>query len=98
MSLYSQNKTGKGCEKLIKIRKTNEWRGGAKIFAPKMSSFFINDKGENVKKITILVAILLILFFLTVTSDPGQEFGATQGVAKSAGMVAPFLVGLSEII
>ncbi|MBA7681790.1 hypothetical protein ES703_90130 [subsurface metagenome] len=44
------------------------------------------------KKIIILVAILLILFFLAVTSDPGQEFGATQGVAKGAGMAAPFLV------
>jgi hypothetical protein len=51
-----------------------------------------------VKKIIILVAILLILFFLTVTSDPGQEFGATKGVAKGAGMAAPFLLGLSEII
>ncbi len=77
---------------MIKIRKTNEWRGGAKISAPKMSSFFIDDKGENMKKIIILVAILLILFFLTVTSDPGQEFGAKQGVAKGAEMAAPFLV------
>ncbi len=50
------------------------------------------------KKIIILIAILLILFFLTVTSDPGQEFGAAQGVVKAAGMEAPFLVGLSEII
>jgi len=83
---------------LRKIRKTNEWRGGAKIFAPKMSSFFINYKGEKVKKIIILVVILLILFFLTVISDPGQKFGAIQGVANSAGMAAPFLVGLSEII
>jgi len=81
-----------------KIRKIYEWRGGAKIFVPKMSPFFINDKGEKVKKIIILVAILLILFFLTVISDPGQEFGATQGFVKGAGMAAPFLVGLSEII
>ncbi len=44
------------------------------------------------KKIIILVAILLILFFLTVTSDPGKEFGATQGVAEGAGMAALFLV------
>ncbi len=50
------------------------------------------DKGEKMKKIIILVAILLILFFLTVTSDPGQEFGAKQGVAKGAEMAAPFLV------
>ncbi len=44
------------------------------------------------KKIIILVVIFLILLFLTVTSDPGQEFGATQGVAKGAEMAAPFLV------
>jgi len=50
------------------------------------------EKGEEMKKIIILVAILLILFFLTVTSDPGQEFGTIQGVAKGAGMAAPFLV------
>jgi hypothetical protein len=50
------------------------------------------EKGEKMKKIIILVAILLILFFLTVTSDPGQEFGTTQGVAKGAGMAALFLV------
>lgn len=75
-----------------KIRKTNEWRGGTKILAIGLSSFFINDKGEKVKKIIILIAILLILFFLTVISDPGQEFGAIQGGAKGAGMAAPFLV------
>ncbi len=57
-----------------------------------MSSFFINDKGEKVKKIIILIAILLALLFLTVISDPGQEFGAIQGAAKGAGMPAPFLV------
>jgi len=45
-----------------------------------------------VKKIIILVAIILILFFLTVISDPGQEFGAIQGVVKGAGMAAPFPV------
>ncbi|MEE9389937.1 MAG: hypothetical protein V3U91_01705 [Candidatus Aminicenantaceae bacterium] len=50
------------------------------------------------KKIIILVAILLILFFLTVISDPGKEIGAIQGVAKGAGMASSFLVGLSEII
>jgi len=44
------------------------------------------------KKIIILIAIILILFFLTVISDPGQEFGAIQGVLKGAGMAAPFLV------
>jgi len=57
-----------------------------------MSSFFINDKGEKVKKIIILIAIILILFFLTVISDPGQEFGAIQGVVGGAGMAAPFHV------
>jgi uncharacterized transporter YbjL len=50
-----------------------------------------------VKKIIILIAILLILFFLTVISDPGQEFGAILGVANGAGTATPFLVGLSEI-
>ena len=50
------------------------------------------------KKIIILIAILLALFFLTVISDPGQEFGAIQGVAEGAGRAAPFLVGLSGII
>jgi len=50
------------------------------------------EKGEKVKKIIILVAIILILLFLTVISDPGQEFGAIQGGAKGAGMAAPFLV------
>ena len=50
MSLYSQEKTGKGYEQSRKIRKTNEWRGGAKIFAPRLPSFFINDKGEKSEK------------------------------------------------
>ncbi len=44
------------------------------------------------KKIIILIAIILILLFLTVISDPSQEFGAIQGVVKGTGMAAPFLV------
>jgi hypothetical protein len=45
-----------------------------------------------VKKIIILVAIILILLFLTVIYDPGLVFGASQGVVKGTGMAAPFLV------
>lgn len=44
------------------------------------------------KKIIILIAIILILLFLTVLYDPGQVFGASQGVVKGTRMAAPFLV------
>ncbi|NIM59610.1 MAG: hypothetical protein GTO16_11815 [Candidatus Aminicenantes bacterium] len=44
------------------------------------------------KKIIILIAIILILLFLTVIYDPGQVFGAIQGVEKGTIMVAPFLM------
>ena len=92
MSLYSQEKTGKGYENREKPEKLMNGEVERIFLLQGCHLFFINDKGEKVKKIIILIAILLALFFLTVISNPGQEFGATQGVVMGARMAAPFLV------